>query len=173
MLSLGYFEAIVVSKQLSINYHSYYNKHLQSIHSISTEPQIRIKVIPASFGLEGFEDVVWEAAQEILPPYSLSRSNDVPANPITFVVASPDLSDPILNERKGCKTASPQAEFACDFFKSFAESLQDKLEILSEVEDGPIKDALTIKAFHPLWCAKSPYPCVAIGTGLKDLNSWD
>jgi hypothetical protein len=161
--------SVDVADRVSREVLSYYNKYLQPKHSTSTEPKIRIKVIPASFGLEVFEDVVWEAVQEILPSYPLSHNN-VSANAITIVVASPDLSDPILNERKGCKTASPQAEFACDSFQSFAGVLQGKLEMLSKVDDVLTKDDLAIKAFHPIWREKSPYPCVAIGTGITRLQ---
>jgi len=134
---------------------------------------VRIKVIPASFGLEGFEDVIWEATEEILS-YSLSNSSDrdnVPLDKdmtaITFVVASPDFSDPILSEHR-CKHSSAQAEFACETFKPFVDTLQDKLTDFSRLEDVPLDDAITVKAFHPLWSQKFPYPCVAVSTRIVD-----
>lgn len=148
------------------NFCSYYNEAMQPEKQrvASSNQTIRMKVIPASFGLEGFEDAIWEATQETLLS---SLPNDVtpkdPKEAITFVVAAPDLSDPILTEQN-CKDSSPQAEFASDSFKAFADTLQDKLEMFSELEDMPLDDALTVETFHPLWGGKFPYPCVAVAT---------
>jgi hypothetical protein len=169
--------SVDVADRVSKEVMSYYTKHLQQNSnenpSITSppppKPQVRIKVIPASFGLEGFEDAIWEATQEILP-HSLSgetkesTSSSLMNNEdkvITFIVASPDLSDPILTELD-CKTSSPQAEFASDKFESFADTVQDKLELFSRLEGVPLDDAISVRAFHPLWSEKFPYPCVAV-----------
>jgi hypothetical protein len=108
--------------------------------------------------LEGFEDAIWEATQELL---SSTDEASADAQAMTFVVASPDFSDPILAEHN-CKTSSPQAEFASDSFKLFVDTLQDKLEMISELEDLPFDDAVSFRSFHPLWDEKFPYPCVAV-----------
>ena len=81
----------------------------------------------------------------------------------SFVVASPDLSDPILTEH-GCKDHSPQAEFACDSFRAFADTLHTKLESISRLENMPFNDVVSIRAFHPLWDGRFPYPCVAVSS---------
>lgn len=141
---------------------SYYNQNLKP-QDTSSKQAIRIKVIPASFGLEGFEDAVWEATQELLP-YSLNgdTSTATSTQAMTFVVASPDLSDPILTE-EDCKSSSPQAEFASDSFQGFADTLQDKLIMFSKLEGVPLEEAVKVRAFHPMWDGKFPYPCVVVG----------
>lgn len=165
--------SVDVADKVSKEVMSYYTKHLQQDEDSSitspSKPQVRIKVIPASFGLEGFEDAIWEATQEILPHSMSEETGDISLSSfvndkdqaITFVVASPDLSDPILTEHE-CKTSSPQAEFASDKFEAFVDTLQDKLELFSRLEGIPIDDAISVRAFHPLWNEKFPYPCVAV-----------
>ena len=95
-------------------------------------PLVRIKVVPASFGLEGFEDAIWEATEDLLT--QTSSDSDAKCRAVTFIVAAPDLSDPILME-KGKE--SPQVEFEPDRFRSFALTLRDKLRVFSEIEGAP------------------------------------
>ncbi|KAL3797970.1 hypothetical protein HJC23_013208 [Cyclotella cryptica] len=146
----------------------------------SSKPLIRVKVIPASFGLEAFEDAIWEAAQDLIPRSSIVATTDTaPAiskkstcKAITFVVASPDLSDPILREKNGgCSKSSSQAEFASDTFQSFASTLHEKLKMFSRMEEVALDDLIEVRAFHPLWkedTVKSfPYPCVAISAEVQ------
>lgn len=127
-------------------------------------PLVRAKVVPASFGLEGFEDAIWEATGDLMAdvvgisdtdmdnnndgvvgsdrrqqrrngPASSSSSSYCRA--ITFVVAAPDLfTDPILAEGGGGRgSSSPQAEFEPDRFREFASSLEAKMATFSRMEE--------------------------------------
>jgi hypothetical protein len=110
-------------------------------------PLVRIKVVPASFGLEGFEDAIWEATEDLLT--QTSSDSDAKCRAVTFIVAAPDLSDPILME-KGKE--SPQVEFEPDRFRSFALTLRDKLRVFSEIEGAPsLMDEIELMSYHPLW----------------------
>lgn len=163
--------SVDVADKVSKKVLGYCKDVLQTQHQIATtptKPLIKIKVIPASFGLEAFEDAIWEATQELL---ASSLSNDVADCDVqeamtSFVVASPDLSDPILTEH-GCKNCSPQAEFACDSFEAFVDTLHAKLETISRLESVSLNDVITVQAFHPLWDGKFPYPCVAVSIEQK------
>jgi len=139
-------------------------------------PLVKVKVVPASFGLEGFEDAIWSATEDLLgvatPNGEAARSttdkNDEEdfCKAITFVVAAPDLADPILIEDS---MPSVQAEFEQTTFEKFSSSLREKLTMYSRVEGLPLlNDVIHLKPYHPLWLWKDdgrfPYPCVAVST---------
>mmetsp|Transcript_13637 Transcript_13637/g.29578 ORF Transcript_13637/g.29578 Transcript_13637/m.29578 type:complete len:340 (-) Transcript_13637:147-1166(-) len=143
----------------------------------SKQPQlVRVKVVPASFGIDGFEDVVWESTEEMIRTQQHYSSDDAtpppttssPNKAITFVVASPDLSDSTLLGK-----SSPQMDFSSDKFKTFASSLEEKLNLFSTVEEGvDLSNIIELTSFHPLWrggdegmmISSFPYPCVAVST---------
>jgi len=118
--------------------------------SSSWPPSLRVKVVPASFGLDGFEDAVWEAADDALLfgrrllPVGATVST---TTTMTLVVAAPDLfTDPALlsdDDRGGGgggggpsmrpRLSSPQAEFESDRFREFASDLEGRLEEYSRL----------------------------------------
>ena len=122
-------------------------------------------ISPASFGLEGFEDAVWEAIEDLLAISPNANKNHAPEDhsnsvdddgddyckAITFIVAAPDLfTDPALLE--GIPRAlSPQAEFEPDKFQEFSSTLRGKLAMFSQVEGMPLNDTIELEAFHPLY----------------------
>lgn len=155
-------------------------------------PTVRVKVVPASFGLEGFEDALWEATEDLLKCSStpgkeegLRAANngrpDDGCRAITFVVAAPDLfTDPTLLVEGG--TLSPQAEFEPDRFREFASTLREKMAAFSRMEGVSLDDDVELTPFHPLWtsngsgvelegrrasAASFPYPCVAVSAEIE------
>ncbi|KAL7481684.1 hypothetical protein ACHAW6_008765 [Cyclotella cf. meneghiniana] len=150
------------------------SKETHSSCTFSSKPLIRVKVIPASFGLEAYEDAVWEAAQDLIPRTPMvAHAKKSTCNAITFVVASPDLSDPTLTEKNGgCSKTSSQAEFASDSFFNFASTLHEKLRMFSRMEGVALDALIEVRAFHPLWredgmVESFPYPCVAVSTEVE------
>eukprot|EP00571_Detonula_confervacea_P009416 CAMPEP_0172327102 /NCGR_PEP_ID=MMETSP1058-20130122/58632_1 /TAXON_ID=83371 /ORGANISM="Detonula confervacea, Strain CCMP 353" /LENGTH=305 /DNA_ID=CAMNT_0013044053 /DNA_START=383 /DNA_END=1301 /DNA_ORIENTATION=- len=161
-----------------------------SIECPVDKPLIRIKVVPASFGLEGFEDAVWEATDDLMQRSAVepsgteqhSSGEEYYCKAITFVVAAPDLfTDPTLLEGN-----SPQAEFEPDSFHEFASTLREKLVMFSKMEGvSLLDDDIQLTSFHPLWkmsdsdsgggvelggrkaCTSFPYPCVAVSTKIE------
>ena len=165
-----------------------------SIKCPTDRPLVRVKVVPASFGLEGFEDAIWEATEDLLEldggagvqstaGATGQSSVHEACEAITFVVAAPDLfTDPILAEGGG--KASPQAEFEPDRFGKFSSSLNEKMAAFSESYHVPLEETIRLTPFHPLWKQGSasgsrgegaresfPYPCVAVSTEVQALDS--
>lgn len=144
---------------------------------------------PASFGLEGFEDAVWEATEDLLAisPNAKNHapkdhSNDVDdeddyCKAITFIVAAPDLfTDPALLEGVP-RALSPQAEFEPDKFQAFSSALRGKIAMFSQVEGTPLNDTIELEALHPLYRSDMklgtsyrpfPYPCISVSTKIGD-----
>ncbi len=124
---------------------------------IKDNPEIKVKVVPASFGLEGFEDAIWEATENLLiRHYSDDEDKNTSAKEaVTFVVAAPDLNDPILTERDNEKTKSPQAEFDPDGFRKFTAGLREKLQLFSKIEGGIneelLENLICLTSHHPQW----------------------
>jgi len=173
-----FFLHCILPTSINIPNYRYYSefmisKETDSSCTSSSKPLIRVKVIPASFGLEAFEDAVWEATQDLIPRTSMvAKTKKSTCKAITFVVASPDLSDPILTEKNGgCSKTSSQAEFASDTFLNFALTLHEKLKMFSRMEGVALDDLIEVRAFHPLWkdelVESFPYPCVAISTEVE------
>jgi len=160
----------------------------------TTRPLVRVKVVPASFGLEGFEDAIWEAYEEEMNHHdddddsTTTTSTTKKKNKcreVTFIVAAPDLSDPILMEEGTSDSVSPQEEFEPDRFRLFASSLSEKLREFEEIEKVPLRDKVQLTSFHPLWknseecgivsidgsssegCRYFPYPSVAVSTNVE------
>jgi hypothetical protein len=144
----------------------------------TTRPLVRVKVVPASFGLEGFEDAVWEAYEEEMNHHDSASTKEKNCRSVTFVVAAPDIMDPNLMEGS---SASPQVEFEPDRFRTFASTtLSEKLKEFEEIEGVSLTDDIELTSFHPLWKNNSdecgivsidgsdqgsryfPYPCVAV-----------
>ena len=148
---------------------------ITSVKYRTDRPLVKCKVIPASFGLEGFEDAIWAATEDLLgvvtPNEEAKRTidnndEDDYCKAITFVVAAPDLADPILLE-DSMPRLSPQAEFEQTTFKVFSSTLREKLTIYSSEEGLPLlNDMIDLKPYHPLWKddGRFPYPCVAVST---------
>lgn len=150
----------------------------------STKPLVRVKVVPASFGQEGFEEAVWEATEDLLVQSDTKgeASSTKRCKAITFVVAAPDLMDPTLMEKGGRAYRSAQAEFDMDGFRAFTSTLMEKLVMFSKIEGIPLDDKIQLTPFHPMWrecvgegsgaelegrqavCKPFPYPTVAIST---------
>lgn len=165
----------------------------------------KMKVIPASFGLDGFEDAVWEATEDLLrlsgvfdsdvgvgeatvvdksvTNNSKERAYSSTEGALTrismFVVAAPDLADPILTEG-GRAYPSPQAEFNPEAFSSFSSRLEEKLSILTMEEGFLSGETVQLTAFHPLWresvigdnlqsCNAFPYPCIELSISTNSL----
>jgi len=119
--------SVEVADKVSKEALRYYNEFMLEEPRSSTEcttmrPLVRVKVVPASFGLEGFEDAIWEATEDVLTQsvhgeeeemnhHDDSTTTKGKCRAVTFVVAAPDLMDPILME--GGKE-SPQVEFEPD-----------------------------------------------------------
>lgn len=141
-------------------------------------PSIRIKVVPASFGLDGFEDAVWEATEDALVGIHRDDDDEGAASSrrsvTTLVVAAPDLfTDPALLEGDGRegghrpRLSSPQAEFESDRFREFASALEGRLAEFSRLvgAEGAGGGGVTTSysssssddedvhfaTFHPLW----------------------
>ena len=153
---------------------------------ITTRPLVRVKVVPASFGLEGFEEAVWEAYEEEMNHLNhdiASATKEKKCRAVTFVVAAPDIMDPNLMEGS---SASPQVEFEPDRFRIFASTtLEEKLKEFEEIEGVSLTDDIELTSFHPLWKNNSdecgivsidgssqgsryfPYPCVAVSTNVN------
>jgi len=137
-----------------------------SVKCPTDRPLVKVKVIPASFGLEGFEDAVWAATEDLLGIATPNGEARDYCKAITFVVAAPDLADPILVE-DSMPRSSPQAEFEQTTFEIFSSSLREKLTMYSRVEGLPLlNDVIDLKPYHPLWKddGRFPYPCVAVST---------
>ena len=155
--------------------------------SSARKPSIRVKVVPASFGLETFEDVIWEALEDLMIEEEKNHSesgaatDEIECRAVTFVVAAADINDPILAE--GGKE-SPQAEFESDSFRAFSSTLREQLRAFSDIEDVPLIDEVELTSFHPLWknsCAIDgsgverkiagdchfPYPAVALSVSAR------
>ena len=156
-------------------------------------PVIRVKVVPATYGLEGFEDAVWEATEDLMKCSANTFGNadhessaEECCKAITFVAAAPDIfADPNLME---VGLSSPQAEFEPDRFRVFSSTLREKIVLFSRMEDVPLDDAVQLTAFHPLWklgdnfdsgsnygvevggrkaLQSFPYPCIAVSTDIN------
>ena len=208
---------ISASSHMNVNFFRYYNEFmLEEPQRSSTKeecttttatttkrPLVRVKVVPASFGLEGFEEAVWEAYEEEMNHHDDDNDDDSTSNnknnkktcrAVTFVVAAPDLTDPILMEDS--YSASPQVEFEPDRFRSFALSLSEKLMEFERMEEGSGVPSLLmmmdsssndveLTSFHPLWtnsdecgivssvdgssqgCRYFPYPSVAVSRNVN------
>eukprot|EP00579_Thalassiosira_antarctica_P002761 CAMPEP_0201876208 /NCGR_PEP_ID=MMETSP0902-20130614/7960_1 /ASSEMBLY_ACC=CAM_ASM_000551 /TAXON_ID=420261 /ORGANISM="Thalassiosira antarctica, Strain CCMP982" /LENGTH=320 /DNA_ID=CAMNT_0048403405 /DNA_START=31 /DNA_END=993 /DNA_ORIENTATION=+ len=193
------YESVDVADKVSKECLRHYNEFMleprtSSIACPTDRPLIRVKVVPASFGLEGFEDAIWEATEDLMKRSTTNEntessdtqysSTDEYCKAITFVVAAPDLfTDPILTEGGGER--SPQVEFEPDRFQEFASSLRGKIVMFSKMEGVPLDDAIKLTPFHPLWklsdgasnggveldgreaCTSFPYPCVAVSTKIE------
>ena len=136
-------------------------------------PLIRIKVIPASFGLDGFEEAVWEATESMMmkklsdkytqngEPHGgggailqspTNESCQAIITTTTLVVAAPDLfTDPILLDG-----ISPQAEFESDRFRVFSSELKEKkLALMSTMDDDDgavfLNNDIQLTSYHPFW----------------------
>jgi len=179
--------ADVVSKETLRYYNEFMLEEPRSstTECTTTRPLVRVKVVPASFGLEGFEEAVWEAYEEEMnhhvggdPAVSTNKGK---CRAVTFVVAAPDLMDPILMEDSS--SASSQVEFEPDRFRLFASSLSEKLREFEKIEGVPLMDSVELTSFHPLWtnsdecgivsidgssqgCRYFPYPSVAVSTNV-------
>ena len=181
---------------LPLIYDRYYKEFMleprtSSIKCPVDRPLVRVKVVPASFGLEGFEDAVWEATEDLMQ-CSTSTNNgsgtteehssdakEEYCKAITFVVAAPDLfTDPSLMEGE----RSPQEEFEPDNCHAFSSTLREKLVMFSKMEGVTLlDDDIQLNSFHPLWKEASdsatsygegigksfPYPCVAVSTKIE------
>ena len=145
-----------------------------SVKCPTDRPLVKVKVIPASFGLEGFEDAVWAATEDLLgvvtpngeAKQDIENDDNDYCKAITFVVAAPDLADPILVD-DSMPRLSPQAEFEQTTFRVFSSSLREKLTLYSRVEGLPLlNDVIDLIPYHPLWKddGRFPYPCVAVST---------
>ena len=169
----------------------YYNEFMleerPSTECTTMRPLVRVKVVPASFGLDAFEDAVWEATEDLLTLTDDDESTTTTAKAkcrtVTFIVAAPDLMDPILMESS---KESPQVEFEPDRFRLFASSLTEKLREFSSFE-GVSLDKVDLTSFHPLWkngnesggtdivkidgisqgCKYFPYPSIAVSTYIE------
>ena len=156
--------------------------------SSARKPSIRVKVVPASFGLETFEDVVWEALEDLMIEEEMNHSESGATTDkteciaVTLVVAAADINDPILLAEGGKE--SPQAEFESDSFRAFSSTLREQLRAFSDIEDVPLIDEVELTSFHPLWknsCAIDgsgverkiagdchfPYPAVAVSVSAR------
>lgn len=174
--------AVDLADKVSKDVFRYYNEFMLERRPEVTKcptdrPLVRVKVVPASFGLEGFEDAVWEATEDLIINLEKVKTNYFPSvasttekgycEAFTFVVAAPDLfTDPTLIE--GGKAESPQVEFEPSQFRGFTSAMIKCMPM-----DNPIK----LTPFHPMWHdsqeAKQldgrgvsgvnfPYPCVAV-----------
>lgn len=171
-----------VSKECLRYYKEFMLEPRSAVKCPTDRPVIRVKVVPASYGLEGFEDAVWEATEDLMT-YSSSSSGteEECCKAITFVVAAPDLfTDPSLLEG-----ASPQAEFEPERFQEFSSTLREKMVLFSKLEGIPLDDDIQLTPFHPLWkfsdfnedelngsddgaaCPSFPYPCVAVSAKIE------
>mmetsp|Transcript_10629 Transcript_10629/g.15777 ORF Transcript_10629/g.15777 Transcript_10629/m.15777 type:complete len:339 (-) Transcript_10629:125-1141(-) len=189
--------ADVVSKETLRYYNEFILEEPRSSSSstecTTTRPLVRVKVVPASFGLEGFEDAIWEAYEEEMNHHddddddstTTTSTKKNKCREVTFIVAAPDLSDPILMEEGTSDSVSPQEEFEPDRFRLFASSLSEKLREFEEIEKVPLRDKVQLTSFHPLWknseecgivsidgsssegCRYFPYPSVAVSTNVE------
>ena len=164
--------------------------HVRYTYSCAFSCSCFILKSPASFGLEGFEDAVWEATEDLLAisptiknhapedhSNSVDDDEDDYCKAITFVVAAPDLfTDPALLEGVP-RALSPQAEFEPDKFQAFSSTLRGKIAMFSQVEGMPLNDTIELEAFHPLYRSDMklrtssrpfPYPCISVSTKTKD-----
>jgi len=116
---------------------------------------------------------VWEATEDLLtqttedddessPPRTTNKAKK--CKTVTFIVAAPDLMDPILLEGSG--KASPQVE-------SEPDRLSEKLIEFSRIEGVSLMDKVELKSFHPLWKNGQesgeyfPYPSIAVSTDVE------
>ena len=146
--------------------------------SIHTRDSVRFKIVPASFGLEGVEDTIREAALELL------QADDAEAFSGTFVVAAPDEVDAYENSNDLAAKREEEDEYFfsdvidLDAFWSFAADLESRLQgearayEASAGEDWgdiPIGDYVSMIPFHPNYNLQedveaytAPYPTVLI-----------
>ena len=169
----------------------YYNEFMleepkSPMEYTTTRPLVRVKVVPASFGLEGFEDAIWEATEDLLTQCDEGEERIITTTEtkekcraVTLIVAAPDLMDPILME--GPKS-SLQVEFELDRFQSFASSLSEKLREFSRIEGVPLVEKVALTSFHPLWKKNDedggteivdidgyfPYPSISVSTDVMN-----
>ena len=123
-----------------------------TINCPTDKPLVRVKVVPASFGLEGFEDAVWEATEDLMKhnfneegkPLSSTEGS---CEAITFIVAAPDLFTDHING--GWITSGRVRTGAVS--ELFSSSLKEKLVIFSKEEGVPLDDTIRLASFHPLW----------------------
>lgn len=146
--------------------------------SMHTRESVRFKIVPASFGLEGVEDAIREAALELL------QTDDATKFTGTFIVAAPDTVDTYTNsEELDAKLEDEDKYFfsdviSLDAFWSFASDLESRLQeearayeasVGEDWEDVPIGDYISIIPFHPNYNLQedveaytAPYPTVLI-----------
>mmetsp|Transcript_3612 Transcript_3612/g.10275 ORF Transcript_3612/g.10275 Transcript_3612/m.10275 type:complete len:351 (+) Transcript_3612:57-1109(+) len=146
--------------------------------SIHTRETVRFKIVPASFGLEGVEDTIREAALEML------QADDAAAFTGTFVVAAPDTVDAYSNTEELVAKLKEEDEYffsdvvSLDAFWSFASDLESRLQDEAtkyetspheDWEELPIGDYVSLIPFHPNYNLQddveaytAPYPTVLI-----------
>jgi len=162
-------QAVDMADKVSNDCLRYYNEFMleprtSSIVCPTDRPLVRVKVVPASFGLDGFEDATWEATEDLIERSSSGSIKSNESNSaeehycraITLVVAAPDLfTDPTIHTKEGVvggmKSSSPQVEFEPDGFREFTSALRGKLVAFSKMEGVPLNDAIRLTPFHPLW----------------------
>ena len=177
---------------LSRYYHDFMLEPRTSATECPTDrPLVRVKVVPASYGLEGFEDALWEAAEDVLEHSRASWRAAPGGTPrarrgegctaITFVAAAPEaVAAAALTEGGGAIPAP--SEFEPEQFRGFAAATREKMELFSKAEGVPLSNAIELTPFHPVWTAPDgtagrggvvlgggaartfPYPCVAVST---------
>lgn len=123
--------------------------------SLSAPGAIRIKVVPQSDGLEGFEGTLRDSAEELLRVTGYpcdTEKGEVDDNAIdlvdpnvaiTFVVAAPLTGEEL-----------PEFSFAlfCDFAYDLEDRLLDEADELREKKGMPhFGEEVTIAPFHPDW----------------------
>ena len=142
-----------------------------------SKENVRVKVVPASFGWDCFQNVVLEAAKELLhnqkSPCSSSsaqwnrryqqeqqQDNDAttttagppPLPPITFVVAVPDCDKNTANSNVEATEEEENVLLFSDFdsFLGLAEYLEERLILEDEDDQLHISGAdVTMMPFHP------------------------
>lgn len=188
--------AVDVADRVTQDCMRYYHDFMLEPRTSATEcptdrPLVRVKVVPASYGLEGFEDALWEAAEDVLEHSRASWRAAPGGTPrarrgegctaITFVAAAPEaVAAAALTEGGGAIPAP--SEFEPEQFRGFAAATREKMELFSKAEGGPLSNAIELTPFHPVWTAPDgtagrggvvlgggaartfPYPCVAVST---------
>ena len=148
------------------------------IRSEEKRETVRFKIVPASFGLEGVEDTIREAALELL------QADDAAAFTGTLVVVAPDTVDAYANPEELAAKLEEEDEYffsdvvSFDAFWSFASDLEKRLhdEALEyearrneDWDELPLGDYVTLIPFHPNYNLQddveaytAPYPTVLI-----------
>lgn len=148
------------------------------IRSDEFRETVRFKIVPASFGLEGVEDTIREAALELL------QADDDAAFTDTLVVAAPDTVDAYANLEELTAKLEKEDEYffsdvlSFDAFWSFASDLESRLHFEAmeykarpneDWEELPLGDYVSLIPFHPNYNLQddveaytAPYPAVLI-----------